>query len=272
MTSSSGTGCGLRWPKSSMSKAHSFGSTTRLACVNPGRPAGGRHRQPLPVTVPGLGRGRRARRGCRPRLRVAAVTPRPPRMRVEQLGQRVLEVLLELLGRPLELPRRQQVDQRAVAGDVRLVQPLRARHGVERQPQLGEQPLGDLVGPRAAGQRHEIAVELHVGGADRHPVTPPEPPPPPAATSSYSRCSTVRVDVRERPDHVALDRAPEPVEVDEVRLVELADEDPAVQLVDQQTLVRQQPEGLAQRVARDPAGPRSAAPRTGACAVAGPPR
>ena len=55
--------------------------------------------------------------------------------------------------------------------------------------------------------------------------------------------------VRERPDDVALDRAPEPVEVDEVRLVELADEHPAMKPVHQQTLVGQQAEGFAQRVA-----------------------
>nr|WP_284289023.1 hypothetical protein [Angustibacter aerolatus] len=35
VTSSSGTGWGLRWPNSSMSKAHSFGSITMLAWVNP---------------------------------------------------------------------------------------------------------------------------------------------------------------------------------------------------------------------------------------------
>ena len=91
-------------------------------------------------------------------------------------------------------------------------------------------------------------MELHVGGADRHPVTPPggrltfgdvvvQPP------------QAVRVDVRERPDHVALDGAPQPVEVDQVGLVELTDEHAAVHLVDQQALVGQQPKRLAERVA-----------------------
>ena len=74
----------------------------------------------------------------------------------------------------------------------------------------------------------------------------------PSATSSYSRRRPSGSTSRERPDHAALDRAPQPVEVDQVGLVELADEHAAVHLVDQQALVRQQPEGLAQRVAGDP--------------------
>jgi hypothetical protein len=121
---------------------------------------------------------------------------------------------------------------------------------VERKTQLGEQTRGHLVDARAAGQGHQIAVELHVGRADR---------PPFAALSRrltgldvvVQSIEQVRFQVRERPDDVALDRTPEPVEVDKVGLVELADEYSAMKPVHEQTLVCQQPEGFAQGVAGD---------------------
>jgi len=55
-------------------------------------------------------------------------------------------------------------------------------------------------------------------------------------------------DVHERPEGATLDRLPKPVEVSEVRLVELADEHAPVKLVYEEALVGKQPKRLAQSI------------------------
>ncbi len=215
----------------------------------PSRPASSTSR--ANSASPGSGAPTGTRIATSRRLTVAPPRPQPlARTAVEQLLLGVAQVLLEIGCGTGDVAVVEEDEQVAVAGHVGLVQLLRARHGVEREPQLGEQAGRDLVEPAAARERHEVGVEAHVRRADGDPV---------AAGGRglaardvvVQRAQPVGLEVAQRADDVALDGAAQPVEVDQVGLVELGDEDAAVQVVHEQALVGEQPERLAQGVARD---------------------
>ena len=148
----------------------------------------------------------------------------------------------------------EQFEDAPVAGDVRLVELLRGRDDVEEQAELGQQPAGDVVEPGAVGEADEVAVEAHVRSTDRGPATGQR-----GGLGGLDvvlhRLEPARgqlgIAVDETADHIDLEDAAEPVEVDHIVLVQLGHEDAAVQLVDQQAFVGEQPEGLAQRVPAD---------------------
>ncbi|GMA87157.1 hypothetical protein GCM10025868_24070 [Angustibacter aerolatus] len=97
---------------------------------------------------------------------------------------------------------------------------------------------------------HEPLVEVHVRGADRRPVVGRDRGVGGVDLGGDQR-EHGRVGVVGAAHRVALDEAPQPVEVDEVGRLEGGDEHPAVQVVHEQPVVAQQAERLAQRVAGD---------------------
>ena len=133
-------------------------------------------------------------------------------------------------------------------------------HHVEDQAQLGQEVSHRLGDARALCQRRDGLVEVHVGRADLD---------PPVARRGRLALLDGLADRDEqlgplagggaRPpalgratDRPALEDAAQLVEVSYVVHGQLAHEDAAVELVEQQALVAEQAERLAQGVARDP--------------------
>ena len=146
-----------------MSKADSFGSATRFPWVYPGaRPVSvapdrrGSGRGPLPVTK------LRQRSCCRHRFSSDEVAGsslperQAPRRRTASSGSAREPSRTPPAPSPRgQLPRGKEIDQRAVAADIRFVQELGAGHGVEGQTQFGEQRAATFS-IRGSGQAHQM--------------------------------------------------------------------------------------------------------------------
>jgi hypothetical protein len=116
--------------------------------------------------------------------------------------------------------------------------------------EFGEDAAHQFVGAVAAREGDEFAVEVDVGRAQRFPVTLTHRPLP-----LHDRLGERVQGVRrfaQPPDDGALHERAGAVDVLHVLDRQNPDEHPAVQLVDEQPLMGEQPERLAQGVAGDP--------------------